>query len=881
MFERSREEKRKPLYRLKSSARSDREKYLDEYSSPPSKEEIDAAYKSEGLQPEEYLDFRDLLLKNPHISGKVGAWARIMAKEHDSFGSPTYSKDEYEEVDQEKDVSRRDKLEERITDEIRSTNPDEVLRGVVSLAALIGAGRADWSAASRVLEDSTSFDKNQSSSWGRVYNAVFEAAKLKVNPKTFQGLRDIANIIEQNPQMIHPKQMFDIAQEQYFDTRIPGFLRGGLVHSLGYALRFFGQSKYEKEITKHLDFENKERFGDTARFLELVSALYNIGDEYSYQGDDTTVVRRVRSALEDAVRKQKGSYLLNLRARFLLEQMDGRIHVDSGRDRRPFRFQGVRYAWHFEDGIHVSSLAITEQVSDLVEKLDALEKEIIPPQHLIDEAIARGENEVMWEPDRKLMRRRQDIYKELTSLFSKKLEAEDIVSSPSVSDDDFRDYEYLLSRPTRETIEKEFGVSIADLTPHEQFAFLSFIKTEDAMGVQEVQRFVRAYGRDGVRAFLVMEHDKDFAHVLVWTGNLFLEGGMTDGDPFFKEILQSYGRVLDGVDKVRDVYRERLGKEMTAEEYERVGAVLRENATRILKKSVQGILGDTKKKEDGTEEVRADQIRKDLQQIEVEMIVTTCMIRAFGLDPTSLKGSGLFEIPGSRLKGMLREQMEMLEIQEKRYRGRDGYSDELVDTLNEGLSSAMSHPDSRFFVYTLPFTSGDAQPRIGGFFRLDTRIDEKGEKYLHLASVMLDPALEGGKIVENILAKVLRKEGGTMKIIAECDPRSGITQKYIEWGFVATSADVALGLPILNIEWNTERNNALQTNAAVIPSQQTIVTRQGAISPSDTVRYAAFSAPPDFSKLLVNGYVLTRYFSKTIKGEVRYFCVFEKDPLNS
>lgn len=181
---------------------------------------------------------------------------------------------------------------------------------------------------------------------------ISEQHRPNKGSKRCHGLREIANIIEQNPQMMHPRHLIDIAEDYASNPAVPGFLWQGIMGSLGYALRFFTESEYEKEISSRLDFEHQDNFGRTSRFLELVPALYNVGYEFSYHGDNI-VVSRVRKALEDAVTEEKGNYLLFVRARALLEQMDGRDHVWSDQDRTPFLLSGKIYAWHLDARINL------------------------------------------------------------------------------------------------------------------------------------------------------------------------------------------------------------------------------------------------------------------------------------------------------------------------------------------------------------------------------------------------------------------------------------------------------------------------------------------------------------------------------------------------
>src|SRR3989344_5443 len=167
----------------------------------------------------------------------------------------------------------------------------------------------------------------------RMYKAIFNNARE--NPELTQELGEMEGMISQNPQMLHPAHLIDIASDVMWDPRIHSYLKSTMIHGLGYALRFMESPEYEGAITAKLDFTNADNFSNTAHFLEFMQNLYNIGDEYSYSGDNI-VISRVRKSLESAVKKGQGSYLLNVRAQELLSDMDGSSRIWSRSDRVPF-----------------------------------------------------------------------------------------------------------------------------------------------------------------------------------------------------------------------------------------------------------------------------------------------------------------------------------------------------------------------------------------------------------------------------------------------------------------------------------------------------------------------------------------------------------------
>lgn len=188
--------------------------------------------------------------------------------------------------------------------------------------------------------------------WTTAYRSLFELART--HPDLTRQFGEMADMIGQNPQMISPSDLVDIAADVAWDPRIHDFLKNGIIHSIGYALRFNDGLDYESAMAERLDFTNEEHFTDTAHFLEFTLSLYNVADTYSYADDDAVVLSRVREALTKTIDAHQGSYLLNTRAQELLAAMDGSWQLWAEGDRVPFIITGDRYAWHREDGLYVT-----------------------------------------------------------------------------------------------------------------------------------------------------------------------------------------------------------------------------------------------------------------------------------------------------------------------------------------------------------------------------------------------------------------------------------------------------------------------------------------------------------------------------------------------
>ncbi len=121
------------------------------------------------------------------------------------------------------------------------------------------------------------------------------------------------------------------------------------------------------------------------------------------------------------------------------------------------------------------------------------------------------------------------------------------------------------------------------------------------------------------------------------------------------------------------------------------------------------------------------------------------------------------------------------------------YPQRFVDDLIEGFDDSLSNPDIRTDAHS-PSTHWNLlyfEGKPVAFNRFNRHYDKEGNlQYKHFGAFNIDPAYAHAKIGEAFMEQTLAQEKftGGARIFAECDPRSPITQKYIEHGFVAFAA---------------------------------------------------------------------------------------------
>lgn len=101
-------------------------------------------------------------------------------------------------------------------------------------------------------------------------------------------------------------------------------LQQDFLNSLQYALFYSGE--YIDVIGKKIDFSKKEEYFKTGAFLELIRRLYFISKTTDFSSRNA---HRIIEVIRDAVEKNKGSYLLNIRAREVLDVLSrGAVNFD-------------------------------------------------------------------------------------------------------------------------------------------------------------------------------------------------------------------------------------------------------------------------------------------------------------------------------------------------------------------------------------------------------------------------------------------------------------------------------------------------------------------------------------------------------------------------
>lgn len=176
------------------------------------------------------------------------------------------------------------------------------------------------------------------SSWAKVYRSLFnisKTAEYKENPEIQEAVFMLEEAVGQNPEIIGPVALWQIAKDVMWRKGFPSEIKNCLLDGLTYALAFSDKSEYEVELLKNLDLEKIDNYAETAHMLEALKIFWSAGHE-SYAEDRGTPGFYL-NVLESIQVTPESNYLLSMRARELLsilEQSD--LFPTEASDKTPF-----------------------------------------------------------------------------------------------------------------------------------------------------------------------------------------------------------------------------------------------------------------------------------------------------------------------------------------------------------------------------------------------------------------------------------------------------------------------------------------------------------------------------------------------------------------
>jgi len=665
------------------------------------------------------------------------------------------------------------------------------------------------------LPDTATKDEIQSgqSAQAKLYRALFNissTSEYKENHEIQEVVRELENIVDQDPQMVGPVAMWQIAKDIMWRKDIPSHIKGGLMHSMTYALAFFDVENYESELLKNLDFENTKNYAETAHILEALKYFWAVGNE-SY-AEDHGVPNFYLKVLEKIKATPKSNYLLSVRAREISTMLgESEYFPTEVRDVTPFELSKGVYAFNrHDDWLRVVP---EEKNSDLEEAINDFNSN--------NEEIHNSVKVGQFVPPH-FIEKRDQLFNKMRHLAT--IPIEEKIGEISNLDPEEKqqllfDYEYLVSRPMREIIQREFNFELKDLSFREQFYFLNYLKQVTVAEVEKMKQFTSDYGVAGLRTFLSLE-----------------QGGKELGDR-----IVDFGQNKEVAGKVFEYYSQLLDRAEQAETLVKEASDCEGETCLELAGQVYGNIVNRAQK-DLKEAVLEDNPQKVADRVETyiaEAKEYVALLQEVG-------AGKIEEITSQEISPEDQAQMKALLTgnYNKVYPGPE--NEAFRKLVSDSLEKSFTNPQTVFKVLR-------DKGKIVSFNRFDTIDTSYGREVSYFGSFSANPAYSGvGSVMLEETVKERLEDGRPM--MAYCDPGQNITKKYIEDGFIATGFFQIAGQPSFEI-WRS-KDLSMIMKSKTIPTAELLAMSEP--ENSITVRK---QEPNDTYPELKLGQALTRYFT--------------------
>jgi hypothetical protein len=303
-------------------------------------------------------------------------------------------------------------------------------------------------------------DNKDASSFDNCFQSI-----IKLYQKHPEAARKFWSIFGQSANMVDPKMLVDgvakIASSYEFDQDF----KTDILHNFNliYSAHSGGKD-LDKIILSKLDFEQPENFYQTGIFLNFFKRLHSVSEDFMFSVNSQNDIKQL---LQKIIADNKGSYLLNLRAKDLLSEMgSGAKNKDSG-----------FLQYEIAPGVKAQYRNDEERAYIQKESQKMLPLDIADIKAVKDSEVTQENEETMF------------------------------------------DFAYLSNPEIRKYIIDDIGIDISSISLPEQAYFLKMLKNKTYSEMEPVRDFTKKYGANGFKSFLSSEIDKNSGEKILKIGN--------------------------------------------------------------------------------------------------------------------------------------------------------------------------------------------------------------------------------------------------------------------------------------------------------------------------------------------------------------------------
>ncbi len=371
--------------------------------------------------------------------------------------------------------------------------------------------------------------------WKDVYAAIFEAART-IPQEYVWDLHELELSLGQEPQRIGLSEIQRLALKYYFDARIPECIRVGIAESFGLYLAQFGESSEWME--KPVSFTDVRMFEESWKVIDFLANAYAHSTNISSKG-----AAAIRKYLTKAVASDTASYILCVRVRELVAEMNGESHLVYEKDPLPVKIYSDKYGIARSDAVYLVPENRKAELESLRARWQEVNKELIR---------RRG-------GDGHLFRERSGIFTQGQALATEKVTARRLALKEGKHDPAQieREYARLMHLTFRKYIEDDFGVSLPD-SLGEQYYLLRFLRTVAQRDVTAVQQFSRQFGKNGLRTFLAAAADEG-------AGAEILAFARSAGPVAVGRVFAAFGELADKIEEMQGYLEQEYGTDKSTQ----------------------------------------------------------------------------------------------------------------------------------------------------------------------------------------------------------------------------------------------------------------------------------------------------------------------------
>lgn len=277
---------------------------------------------------------------------------------------------------------------------------------------------------------------------------------IKLYQKYPEAVRKFWSIFGQSAHMVDSKILVDGIAKINASYDFDQDFKIDTLHIFNLIYSVHGKGKdLDKIILSKLDFDQPENFSQTGIFLNFLKRLHSVSEDFIFSASSQNDIKQL---LQKIIADNKGSYLLNLRAKDLLLEIDGGINKESG----------------------------------------SLQYKIAPgikAQYRDDEEKVYIQNESQ----------------EMRPLNIADIKAIKDSEATEENEETMLDFTYLSNLKIRKHITNDIGIDISGISLSEQAYFLKMLKDKTYQEMDPIKNFVKNYGKNGFKSFLTLEIDKN------------------------------------------------------------------------------------------------------------------------------------------------------------------------------------------------------------------------------------------------------------------------------------------------------------------------------------------------------------------------------------